>query len=699
MEKELLAIEKQFAEIWRETGKYQPKTQNTDTAKAGSGNVQHSISEDTARVNRTPEEVEKGNATADFIDSVSKMLDQSKVSKRKFKIGTISEAHKAALEELMHEINPDFSASGYELWIDGTGAEHIEIRHGENGEADNTMATREDKALIPWVANTPDGAEFIRDESGELILSNRFLNADGSRAPQIRIHKEIGGNSVYVAECVPDSQNKRIYIVSAYKKSSTNQLLNIDSEESPQLTPEASFDSGATNDSIAPIPENVKTDFSLSSDTEGTQLSNEQSEYFADSKIRDENGRLKVMYHGTPNGDFTVFKDGTYFTEHKWYADLYQNPGASSLNSRKTVTNPKTYKVYLDIKKPFDIADAEARSIYINDYIKGGNAVGINPYLSDAEYAKIDSIDWTEGEDLREFLIDNGYDYDGLVLDEGAVGGYGDDVTYRGKSYVVFSPEQVKDVDNKNPTADPDINFSLSAEQQSDIAPMRRDEVNSLDKYTEKQYNDFGWARDAEAITKNELDDLYSKLHEKRSLKQFMQTSRGEAVVEVNDDPHANLGVDNVFAFVTGTKNNPQITRVVRINAFTEDEMELFREEIYFYARNGYRTLEAYARALGEEFIRYYDRSSSASYREYTDFTRAQRGGAESDRTEGNSGFLQNGAGTFAETGSTEIAPVKETSSDDGVFFDDQKVDYSLSTEGEEYAPIGDFAVYGKDIK
>ena len=191
-------------------------------------------------------------------------------------------------------------------------------------------------------------------------------------------------------------------------------------------------------------------------------LTAEQQEYFKDSKVRDENGNLKVMYHGTPNGDFTVFKDGTYFTENKEYADLYQNPGASSISTGKVVTNPKTFEVYLDIKKPFDISDPEARSVYINDYIKGGNAVGINPYLSEAEYNKIDTIDWTEGEDLREFLIDNGYDYDGLVLDEGAVGGYGEDVKYRGKSYVVFSPEQVKNKDNQNPTSNPDIRYSLT---------------------------------------------------------------------------------------------------------------------------------------------------------------------------------------------------------------------------------------------
>ena len=143
--------------------------------------------------------------------------------------------------------------------------------------------------------------------------------------------------------------------------------------------------------------------------------------------------------------------------------------------------------MYLDIKKPFDINDAEARSIYINDYIKGGNAVGIDPYLSDAEYDKIDTIDWTEGEDLREFLIDNGYDYDGLVLDEGAVGGYGDDVKYRGKSYVVFSPEQAKNVDNKAPTLDPDIRFSLSkpVEETKDLMALHNLKSNELLKSLE----------------------------------------------------------------------------------------------------------------------------------------------------------------------------------------------------------------------
>ncbi|MBE6637030.1 MAG: hypothetical protein E7618_04430 [Ruminococcaceae bacterium] len=177
------------------------------------------------------------------------------------------------------------------------------------------------------------------------------------------------------------------------------------------------------------------------------------------------------MYHGTPNGEFTVFRDGTYFTTDKGYADKYQNPSASSLNSRKVSTSPKTYKVYLNITKPFDINNPEARNVYINDYIKGGNAVGINPYLSDSEYEKIKSIDWTEGEDLREFLIENGYDYDGLVLDEGGVGGYGEEVEYRGTSYVVFSPNQVKSVENRMPISNPDYRYSIAG-IESDTADI-----------------------------------------------------------------------------------------------------------------------------------------------------------------------------------------------------------------------------------
>lgn len=229
------------------------------------------------------------------------------------------------------------------------------------------------------------------------------------------------------------------------------------------------------------------------SDNQGRELTKEQQEYFKDSKVRDENGNLLTMYHGTPNGDFTVFKDGTYFTQNKEYADRYQEPGASSISTGKTKENPKTYEVYLDIKKPFDINDPKAREVYINDYIKGGNAMGINPYLTDAEYDKIKTIDWTEGEDLRDFLIEEGYDYDGLILDEGADGGYGDAVQYRGKSYVVFSPEQVKSVDNANPTNNPDIRYSLSGRDGEYMSAVERGDTETAQRLVDEAAKNAGY--------------------------------------------------------------------------------------------------------------------------------------------------------------------------------------------------------------
>ena len=49
---------------------------------------------------------------------------------------------------------------------------------------------------------------------------------------------------------------------------------------------------------ISPKGSIVKRKFSLS-ESEGKALTKEQSEYFKDSKMRDENSNLKVMYHGS----------------------------------------------------------------------------------------------------------------------------------------------------------------------------------------------------------------------------------------------------------------------------------------------------------------------------------------------------------------------------------------------------------------
>lgn len=319
------------------------------------------------------------------------------------------------------------------------------------------------------------------DKDGNVINVPVFINEKG-------VYNRVFIDTNKIATVFGRSE-LREYIKQQIAKGNLVRIKNKSTQASESTSPiKADYGMGASStENVARLPKNVKGKFSLTTDSDGRQLSKEQAEYFKNSKVVDENGNLLVMYHGTPNGDYSVFKSGTYFTANKEYADRYQNPGASSISTGKTASAPKTFAVYLDIKKPFDLNDAEARRIYIEDYIKGGNALGINPYLSDAEYEKITTIDWTEGEDLRDFLVDNGYDYDGLVLDEGADGGYGDAVESRGKSYVIFTPEQVKNIDNAKPTADPDIRFSLSeaVEETKDLVALHNLTESKLTKSLE----------------------------------------------------------------------------------------------------------------------------------------------------------------------------------------------------------------------
>ncbi len=177
----------------------------------------------------------------------------------------------------------------------------------------------------------------------------------------------------------------------------------------------------------------------------------------------------------------------------------------------------------------------------------------------------------------------------------------------------------------------------------------------SIDQYSQKQYNDFGWARYAEAISKNELDDLYSKIQEKGSLKKFTQSGYGEAIIEVNDDPHSTLGVDNVFVFVTGTKNNPAINKVVRFDIETETEMEIIKEQLYERRTFSY-TYYSFLREKG--LAREYSKKSAVNYNEYSQKVRSGSSRGDSNGTYGNGGFERDGRGTLGKTSSDEVGKI-----------------------------------------
>lgn len=165
------------------------------------------------------------------------------------------------------------------------------------------------------------------------------------------------------------------------------------------------------------------------------------AKWYEGAKLFDSEGNPLKLYHGTPNATFDSFRPGSYFTPDKNYASTYKNQGASSLGYKKNADNPDVYEVYINMKKPFDTRDKAARDIFYKDYY-GQRGMG-------TDLQENGLPDWMDGRDLVDFLTERPeLGYDGLVLSEGAVGGYGDDVVSRGISYVNLSPNQVKSVNN-----------------------------------------------------------------------------------------------------------------------------------------------------------------------------------------------------------------------------------------------------------
>ena len=98
-------------------------------------------------------------------------------------------------------------------------------------------------------------------------------------------------------------------------------------------------------------------------DSQGHKLSEEQVEFFKDSKIRDEKGRLLAVYHGTKHAGFTKFTKtdeiGYFFARTLRTAQTYSNHSktiyAPDRYTETAVPDEANYQVYLNIKNPYII--------------------------------------------------------------------------------------------------------------------------------------------------------------------------------------------------------------------------------------------------------------------------------------------------------------------------------------------------------
>lgn len=96
------------------------------------------------------------------------------------------------------------------------------------------------------------------------------------------------------------------------------------------FTVEPTTQFGKSSAIVTKISDNVR--YSLK-DSEGKTLSEGQQKYFADSKVRDSEGNLLVVYHGTMSGDFTVFDASYSNVESDMGAGFYFSSSYEDVNS------------------------------------------------------------------------------------------------------------------------------------------------------------------------------------------------------------------------------------------------------------------------------------------------------------------------------------------------------------------------------
>ena len=256
--------------------------------------------------------------------------------------------------------------------------------------------------------------------------------------------------------------------------------------------------------------------FSLK-DSEGNTLTKEQQEFFKDSKVRDENGNLLVVYHGSP-AKFTVFDHyhinkrgnshgrGFYFTEKKSLAEGYEKEGGQLLKGYLNITKPlsedkKTMKKADLLKLIKATCEAEARMIVedggydnVREAIRDtwiSNCVNTYEMSMDSAYREVLNIFWNGNDNDVELISDltnSGAGNENTLRQVHNVLGY-DGVIYTAPDgtheFVSLVSEQFKNIDNTNPTSNPDINFSLKG-GLSDTEIRKAIADKKLSKYVEK---------------------------------------------------------------------------------------------------------------------------------------------------------------------------------------------------------------------
>ncbi len=253
LESQLRTAAEQTIEAYEQQAEAAPiRSQNTQSENARSVSRPSAATEaaestvvNTNPAKHTPQEqaiIDEYQAAVDdnvvsFVERVRNLQNRDYRNRIKMPIAEVTERAASDLQRLT-----GVDTTGFEHVLTGRAVDHIENRHGANGEADHSMRDVNDIGRIGYVLENYDSVQTLEDANGNPKGSADFRNADGTRGRMVRFLKKVNG-TYYVVEAVTDAKARQIGIVSAYMQKnggSTDQVLNMPGQnQTRSVTPEA----------------------------------------------------------------------------------------------------------------------------------------------------------------------------------------------------------------------------------------------------------------------------------------------------------------------------------------------------------------------------------------------------------------------------------------------------------------------------
>ena len=212
--------------------------------------------------------------------------------------------------------------------------------------------------------------------------------------------------------------------------------------------PVREYKAGDEESRLAELNADESVKFSVR-DSAGRELTAAQQDYFKDSKVRDAEGHLKVMYRGG-NGDFTVFDRrkskysnlygrGFYFTDSESHAKQYGNARAFYLNITNPVSTTETSITRAQLRKFLETVAGNEDDFSFENYGYGATVDSVlKSTYGKSDFFMLYDVSQTAIGDMVQavelFNEVNGTNYDGLILDT---------------ETVAFHSNQIKNTDTK----------------------------------------------------------------------------------------------------------------------------------------------------------------------------------------------------------------------------------------------------------